>query len=110
MCLIVNGFADGMRVPARLNEAILTVLTVFPKCTEALDSTGDVICGAEALCPLVLKFVDMKVVGAIVARGMRPSVTTFLALSNHELLGTLQIVVVAIQEHNTNSPQRNVVK
>lgn len=39
----------------------------------ALDSTGDIACGAGALRPLMLKNTDTKIVAAIVAHGMRPA-------------------------------------
>lgn len=69
-CLLINGLADGLRVPPLFNEAWLAVL---PKGEAALDSTGEVVRGAGALRPLVLKNIGMKIVAASVARRMRPA-------------------------------------
>lgn len=57
-CLLINGFVDGMQIPARFNEAGSTVL---PKKKEPpKHHWGDTIRSAEALRPLVPELIMIR--------------------------------------------------
>lgn len=73
MQLMLTGFADGMAVPDRFNEAWLVMLH---KTVEGMGASGDLVRAPEVLRPWLLKHTDSKAIAATLARAMKPIVAT----------------------------------